>query len=93
MRISKLELRVMKRSFTPANKTRCKKLEQQGGNMNIVYEGKDYTLVYDKAREVITLNANNTGIMHKGNNVRSMDKWNKINYEENKVIDQIDRLN
>ena len=46
--------------------------------MNIVYKGKDYTLVYDKAREVITLNAHNTGIMHKGNNVRSMDKWNKI---------------
>tara|TARA_B100000963_G_scaffold252286_1_gene221029 strand:- start:5396 stop:5701 length:306 start_codon:yes stop_codon:yes gene_type:complete len=73
-----------------------KQFEQTGGN--VTFKGLDgnlYTLRYTATgayTNYIEFGEHyNTGFMHKGNNVRSMDKHHKFNHTEYKLHKQIDK--
>ena len=81
--------------FTPKQKTLCKKFEQKSGQFYFIVEDKKYLFKHDGSKaysNFIESNLKyNTGIMHKGNNVRSMDKHHKFNHTEYKTHKQIDK--
>ena len=58
-------------------------------------DGKKYKLSYKQSRAytdyLFESTKNNTGIMHKGNNVRIQDRYGKVNYTENNLIKKIDK--
>jgi hypothetical protein len=97
--LSKLEIRDIKKRYLqrPHQKTLCKKCEQYGGNVVFLVEDKKYTLSYLPTGAytdfVESKHSHNTGTLHKGNNSRNMDKWNKFNHEEYKTHKNIDKKN
>ncbi len=84
-----------KNYFTPAQKTLCKKFEQYGGTFSFIVDDQKYKLSYKQSKAytdfLFESIKNNTGTMHKGNNVRVQDKYGKINYAENNLINKIDK--
>jgi|TARA_A100001015_G_scaffold14356_1_gene16782 hypothetical protein len=98
LKLYKLEVRNLKKYVikpSKEDKTRIKKLEQQGGKISFNVNEKEYILEYT-ATGVYTNYIEfrehyNTGFMHKGNNVRSMDKHHKFNHTEYKLHKQIDK--
>ena len=96
-KLTKLEIREIKRLYLqkPTQKTLCKKCEQYGGNVTFQVEGKNYTLSYRPTGAYTNFidfkMKYNSGIMHKGNNVRSMDKHHKFNHNEYKLHKKIDK--
>ena len=54
--------------------------------------GRDYLRFY-YTDFVESKHSHNTGTLHKGNNSRNMDKWNKFNHEEYKTHKNIDKKN
>jgi hypothetical protein len=92
--IDKKQLTELKRSFTPTQKTLCKKFEQYGGTFMFERDGDKFRITFG-ATGVYTdfmfkKQKYNTGRLHKGSQVRTMDKWNKFNHEEYKVLKTID---
>jgi hypothetical protein len=83
-----------KNYFTSKQKTLCKKFEQYGGSFTFVINEQKYKLVYKQSKAytdfIFDSIKNNTGTMHKGNNVRIQDKYNKVNYAEDNIIKKID---
>ena len=81
--------------FTPKQKTLCKKFEQYGGTFSFIVDNQKYKLSYKQSKAytdfLFESIKNNTGIMHKGNNVRIQDKYGKINYAEENLIKKIDK--
>ena len=93
--ISQKELLNLKRNyFTPPQKTLCKKFEQTSGQFDFIVNGKKYLFKHDGSKAYTNFTESkmkyNSGIMHKGNNVRSMDKHHKFNHSEYKIQKQID---
>lgn len=84
-----------KNYFTPVQKTLCKKFEQYGGTFSFIVDDQKYKLSYKQSKAytdfLFESIKNNTGTMHKGNNVRVQDKYGKINYAENNLINKIDK--
>ena len=84
-----------KNYFSSKQKTLCKKLEQYGGTFSFIVDNQKYKLSYNQSKAytdfLFESTKNNTGIMHKGNNVRIQDKYNKINHTENNLIKRIDK--
>lgn len=84
-----------KNYFTPVQKTLCKKFEQYGGTFSFIVDDQKYKLSYKQSKAytdfLFESIKNNTGTMHKGNNVRVQDKYGKINHAENNLINKIDK--
>ena len=84
-----------KNYFTSKQKTLCKKFEQTGGTFSFIIDGQKYKLSYKQSKAytdfLFESTKNNTGIMHKGNNVRIQDRYGKVNYTENNLIKKIDK--
>ncbi len=84
-----------KNYFSPKQKTLCKKFEQYGGTFSFIVDNQKYKLSYKQSKAytdfIFESTKNNTGIMHKGNNVRIQDKYGKVNHAENNLIKQIDK--
>tara|TARA_Y100000389_G_C16982350_1_gene280929 strand:- start:113 stop:415 length:303 start_codon:yes stop_codon:yes gene_type:complete len=96
--LDKKELLELKRNyFTPAQKTLCKKFEQNSGQFDFIVNGKKYLFKHDGSKAHTDFEESklkyNSGTMHKGNNVRSMDKHHKFNHNEYKVHKSIDKKN
>ena len=94
--LDKKELIELKRKyFTPAQKTLCKKFEQCGGEFIFNINEKKYILRYKSSKAytnyIESKQKYNTGILHKGNQVRNMDKYHKFNHEEYKLHKKIDK--
>ena len=95
-KLDKKQLLFLKKNyFTSKQKTLCKKFEQTGGTFIFIIDGKKYKLSYKQSRAytdyLFESTRNNTGIMHKGNNVRIQDRYGKVNYTENNLIKKIDK--
>ena len=95
-KLDKKQLLFLKKNyFTSKQKTLCKKFEQTGGAFSFIIDGKKYKLSYKQSRAytdyLFESTKNNTGIMHKGNNVRIQDRYGKVNYTENNLIKKIDK--
>jgi len=84
-----------KNYFTSVQKTLCKKFEQYGGEFNFKVENKPFKIIFKQSKAYTNFLfesiKNNTGIMHKGNNVRVQDKYGKINYTELNLHNRIDK--
>ena len=84
-----------KNYFTSKQKTLCKKFEQYGGTFSFIVDNQEYKLSYKQSKAytdfLFESTKNNTGIMHKGNNIRVQDKYGKINHTENNLINKIDK--
>ena len=84
-----------KNYFSSKQKTLCKKFEQYGGTFSFIVDNQKYKLSYKQSKAytdfIFESTKNNTGIMHKGNNVRTQDKYGKVNHTENNLIKQIDK--
>jgi hypothetical protein len=84
-----------KNYFTSTQKTLCKKFEQYGGTFSFMVNNKKYKLSYKQSKAYTNFlfesTKNNTGTMHKGNNVRVQDKYGKINYTELNLHNKIDK--
>ena len=84
-----------KNYFTSAQKTLCKKFEQYGGEFTFKVENKPFKIIFKQSKAYTNFLfesiKNNTGVMHKGNNVRVQDKYGKINYKEENTIKQLDK--
>ena len=95
-KLSKLEIREIKKKYLqlPNQKTLCKKCEQYGGDIKFQVEDKTYILSYKPTgvyTDYVEIKLKyNSGIMHKGNNVRNMDKFHKFNHNEYKTHKNID---
>ena len=95
-KLEKKQLLFLKNNiFTPEQKTLCKKFEQYGGVFSFKVDNKKYKISYKQSKAYTNFlfesTKNNTGIMHKGNNVRIQDKYGKVNHTENNLIRQIDK--
>tara|TARA_Y100000389_G_C17098867_1_gene334892 strand:- start:259 stop:558 length:300 start_codon:yes stop_codon:yes gene_type:complete len=95
-KLEQKQLQFLKKNhFTPEQKTYCKKFEQYGGNFSFKVNNKKYKLIYKQSKAytnfIFESQKYNTGIMHKGNNVRIQDKYGKVNHAENNLIKQIDK--
>ena len=96
-KLSKLEVREIKKRYLqrPAQKTYCKKCEQYGGDIKFKVDGETFVLSYKPTgaytNYVEFKMKYNSGKMHKGNNVRSVDKAHKFNHNEYKIHKQIDK--
>ena len=88
-------LYLKKNHFTANQKTLCKKMEQYGGAFNFEINNQIFKISFEQSKAytnfVFESLKNNTGTMHKGNNVRVQDKYNKINYTENNLLNKIDK--
>tara|TARA_B110000305_G_C19127196_1_gene487182 strand:+ start:43 stop:348 length:306 start_codon:yes stop_codon:yes gene_type:complete len=96
-KLEQKELLFLKKNhFTPAQKTLCKKFEQYGGTFSFEVNNKKYKLSYNQSKAytdfLFESIKNNTGTMHKGNNVRVQDKYGKINHTENNLIKKLDKI-
>lgn len=96
--INKSQLSQFKKNYlNPSQLTLIKKLEQQNGTFNFKYNNKTYIFNFKNSKTqtnfIFNNTKHNTGIMHKGNNIRVQDKYNKINYIENNLINKIDKNN
>ena len=96
--LDKKELLELKRNYFSDNqKTLCKKFEQYGGDIKFKVDEETFVLSYKPTgaytNYVESKMKYNSGTMHKGNNVRSMDKFNKFNHNEYKVHKSIDKKN
>ena len=96
--LDKKELLELKRNyFNPVQKTLCKKFEQTSGQFDFIVNGKKYLFKHDGSKAYTDFEESklkyNSGTMHKGNNVRSMDKHHKFNHNEYKVHKSIDKKN
>ena len=99
LKLDKKQVKFIKNNFLTEKqrKSRAIKQSEQTGGV-ITFPGLDgnlYTLRYT-ATGVYTNYIEfgehyNSGIMHKGNNVRSMDKHHKFNHTEYKLHKQIDK--
>jgi hypothetical protein len=96
IKLNKEQVKYIKKQYLtkPSQKTYCKKFEQYGGNITFLVEGVKYVLSYNATgayTDYIEFGETyNSGIMHKGNNVRSMDKHHKFNHSEYKLHNKID---
>jgi hypothetical protein len=95
-KLEKKQLLFLKKNiFTPKQKTLCKKCEQYGGTFSFMVDNQKYKLSYKQSKAytdfLFESIKNNTGTMHKGNNVRTQDKYGKINYTELNLINRIDK--
>tara|TARA_Y100000361_G_scaffold35371_1_gene29804 strand:+ start:648 stop:845 length:198 start_codon:yes stop_codon:yes gene_type:complete len=48
--LDKQELRELKRSFNPVQKTLCKKFEQTGGSMKVIIDDIEYKLSFNSTK-------------------------------------------
>ena len=84
-----------KNYFTSTQKTLCKKFEQTGGVFSFIVDNQKFKLSYKQSKAytdfLFESTKNNTGVMHKGNNVRLQDKYGKVNHAENNLIRKIDK--
>ena len=101
--INKQEVKYIKKYFLTEKQRKSRSIKQaeQVGNTQIDFiglDGKTYKLIYRTPTKTYTNYVDfkeiyNTGIMHKGNNVRVQDKYNKVNHAENNLIKKIDKNN
>jgi|TARA_B100001094_G_scaffold253785_1_gene252326 hypothetical protein len=96
--LDKKELLELKRNyFSSTQKTLCKKFEQTGGSFTFKVDDSKFVFKHDGSKAYTDFEESklkyNSGIMHKGNNVRSMDKHHKFNHNEYKVHKSIDKKN
>lgn len=96
--INKKQLSYLKKNYLkPSTLTHIKKLEQQNGTITFQVNSITYTLHFKNSKTqtnfIFNNTKHNTGIMHKGNNIRVQDKYNKINHTENNLINKIDKNN
>ena len=99
LKLNKNQVKFIKKNLLTEKQRKSraiKQFEQTGGN--ITFKGLDgnlYTLKYTATgayTNYIEFGEHyNTGFMHKGNNVRSMDKHHKFNHTEYKLHKQIDK--
>ena len=99
--IYKQEVKYIKKHFLTEKQRKSRSIKQaeQVGNTFIDFiglDGKTYKLIYRTPTKTYTNYVDfkeiyNTGIMHKGNNVRVQDKYNKVNHAENNLIKKIDK--
>lgn len=99
LKLNKNQVKFIKKNLLTEKQRKSraiKQFEQTGGN--ITFKGLDgnlYTLKYTATgayTNYIEFGEHyNTGFMHKGNNVRNMDKQNKFNHTEYKLHKQIDK--
>ena len=95
-KINQKQLLFLKKNYLNSHqKTLCKKFEQYGGEFSFKVNNKNYKLIYRQSKAytnyLFESQKNNTGIMHKGNNVRIQDKYGKVNYTEENLIKKIDK--
>ncbi len=96
--LNQKELLYLKKNyFTPTQKTLCKKFEQTSGQFTFPAGNPIYKFQHDGSKAysdyVFTQQSQNTGFMHKGNNVRKQDSYGKVNYTEKNIIKKIDKKN
>jgi|TARA_B110000467_G_scaffold93028_1_gene84033 hypothetical protein len=101
--INKQEVKYIKKYFLSEKQRKSRSIKQaeQVGNTQIDFiglDGKTYKLIYRTPTKTYTNYVDfkeiyNTGIMHKGNNVRVQDKYGKVNHAENNLIKKIDKNN
>lgn len=100
--INKQEVKYIKKHFLSEKQRKSRSIKQaeQVGNTFITFpglDGKTYKLIYRTPTKTYTNYMDfkeiyNTGIMHKGNNVRVQDKYGKINYTELNLHNKIDKV-
>ena len=95
-KLEKNQLLFLKKNiFTPKQKTLCKKFEQYGGTFSFMVDDQKYKLSYKQSKAYTNFLfesiKNNTGTMHKGNNVRIQDKYGKTNNTELNLINKLDK--
>jgi hypothetical protein len=96
LQLNQKQLLYLKKNYFNLNqKTLCKKFEQYGGEFTFTVDNQKYKLSYNQSKAytdfLFESIKNNTGIMHKGNNIRVQDKYGKINHTENNLIRKIDK--
>ena len=95
-KLEKNQLLFLKKNyFTSNQKTLCKKMEQYGGTFNFEIDNQTFKIKFEQSKAytnfIFESLKNNTGTMHKGNNVRVQDKYNKINYTEDNLLNKLDK--
>jgi hypothetical protein len=94
--LTKKELLELKRNyFTPTQKTLCKKFEQTGGQFTFkVINDVKFMFRHDGSKAYTDFEESklryNSGFLHKGNNVRKMDRYHKFNHNEYHMIKNLD---
>ena len=86
-----------KNYFTSKQKTLCKKFEQYGGEFTFIVDDIKYKLAYNQSKAYSNFVLNQDymkhrgGIMNRGAGPLVQDKYGKINYTEENIINQLDK--